>query len=73
MVTAAPAAPLDEAKLAELRAALAAHKPRPARRLFAELEVGLVQVYGHPAVQTLTRALDTLRFDEALQVLEGGD
>ena len=73
VVTAAPAAPLDEAKLAELRAALAAHKPRPARRLFAELEVGLVQVYGPPAVQTLTRALDTLRFDEALQVLEGGD
>jgi HPt (histidine-containing phosphotransfer) domain-containing protein len=70
----APAAapvPLDEAKLAELRAALTAHKPRPARRLFAELEAGLVEAYGPTAIQSLTEALDTLRFDEALALLKG--
>jgi hypothetical protein len=67
------AEPLDEAKLVELRTALADHKPRPARRLVAELEAGLVQAYGPTAIQTLTAALEAMRFEEALRVLEDGE
>jgi hypothetical protein len=72
VVTAAPAAPLDAARLAELRAVLTAHKPRSARRLLTELEASLVQVHGPTAIQTLTAALDAMRFEEALKFLDGG-
>ena len=67
------AEPLDEAKLVELRTALADHKPRPARRLVAELEASLVQAYGPTAIQKLTAALEAMRFEEALRVLEDGE
>ncbi len=64
---------LDAATFAALRAALVAHRPGPARRLFAELASGLTKVYGAGAVQTMTAAMDELRFDEVLRVLEGGE
>jgi HPt (histidine-containing phosphotransfer) domain-containing protein len=64
------AAPLDAAKLAELRHALATHRPRPARRLFAELEASLIQAYGPVAIQTLTEAMTAWRYDEAIEVLD---
>jgi PAS domain S-box-containing protein len=64
------AGPLAEVKLAALRAALAAHRPGPARRLFAELETSLAQVYGDDTISTLAADLDALRFDEALGLLE---
>jgi PAS domain S-box-containing protein len=64
------AEPLDEAKLVELRTALADHKPRPARRLVAELEAGLISVYGVERVRHLAAALESMRFEEALDWLE---
>jgi CheY-like chemotaxis protein len=74
-VSAATAGPLDAAqfadRLAALRAALATNRPRPARQLFAELAPGLVQVYGAEAVQSMSRAMDGLRFDEVLRALGG--
>jgi CheY-like chemotaxis protein len=74
-VTATSAGPLDAAqfadRLAALRAALATNRPRPARQLFAELAPGLVQVYGAEAVQSMSRAMDGLRFDEVLRALGG--
>ncbi len=62
--------PLDQDKVAALRAALGTNRLRPARQLFAELEASLVQAYGAPTVQTLSGAMDALRFDEALKTLD---
>jgi hypothetical protein len=62
----------DAAKFAALRAALVTHRPGPARRLFAELATSLRSMYGAGAIQTMTAAIDELRFDEVLRVLDGG-
>ena len=63
-------APLDPDKVDALRAALGANRLRSARQLFAELEASLVQAHGAATVQTLSEAMDALRFDEALRTLD---
>ncbi|MCK7582175.1 MAG: hypothetical protein MZV65_45620 [Chromatiales bacterium] len=47
-----------------------AHRPGPARRLFAELAPVIESVHGSRRRQALASALDGLRFDEALDVLD---
>jgi CheY-like chemotaxis protein len=61
---------LDTEKLHRFRAALSANRPQPARRLFAELQSDLSAVYGEQTTRALARALEGLRFSEALDVLE---
>lgn len=68
--TAGHAISLDDSKLNALRAALIAHRPGPARRLFAELAPDIESVHGSHRRQALASALDGLRFDEALDVLD---
>ena len=57
-------------RLDDLRAALRTHRPRPARRLFAELETVLEQRYGRETLTDMAADLDALRFDELLERLE---
>ena len=57
-------------RLDDLRAALRTHRPRPARRLFAELETVLEQRYGRETLADMAADLDALRFDELLERLE---
>ena len=68
--TAGHAISLDDSKLNALRAALIAHRPGPARRLFAELAPDIESVHGPRRRQALASALDGLHFDEALDVLD---
>lgn len=64
---------LDTDKLHRFRAALSANRPQPARRLFAELQSDLSAVYGEQTTRALARALEGLRFSEALDVLEAAN
>ena len=68
--TTSHAVSLDDSRLGELKAALVARRPGPARRLFAELAPDIESVLGPHRRQTLASALDGLRFDEALDVLD---
>ena len=61
---------LDADKLHRFRAALSANRPQPARRLFAELQPDFISVYGKQTTHALALALDGLRFNEALELLE---
>ena len=61
---------LDASRLSELQTALIARRPGPARRLFAELAPDIESVHGPDRRQALASALDGLRFDEALDVLD---
>ncbi|NCA68812.1 MAG: response regulator [Sphingobacteriia bacterium] len=69
----ASAEPLNETKLAALREALGLNQPRRARRLFAELEGGLVRVHGAAEIAEMAEAIARLRFEEALAILECRD
>ncbi|QIK37122.1 hypothetical protein GWK36_02915 [Caldichromatium japonicum] len=69
-LTAGHATSLDDSRLSTLRAALIAHRPRPARHLFAELAPDIERMHGSHRRQDLASALDDLRFDEALDVLD---
>jgi len=64
------AAVLDPLKLAALREALVAKRPRPARHLFAELRAGLSGHYGPAVVQALATHLDALDLPAALRALD---
>ena len=68
--TAVSTTTLDVNKFSQFRDALAANRPQPARRLFAELEPDFMALYGDQATQALAMALDGLRFAEALELLE---
>ncbi|SDY25299.1 Signal transduction histidine kinase [Allochromatium warmingii] len=61
--------PTDTAQLDALRAALHAHRPRPARQLFAALQPALEQQYGRETLTAMQADLDALRFDEVLERL----
>ncbi len=61
---------LDPVKLAALREALAANRPRPARALFAELRAGLSGRYGPAVAQAMTTQLAALDLPAALRALD---
>ena len=65
-----PAPPLDPAQLAALRQALRQHD-LAAIQVHAQLEPALASVCDAPTRKALARAIGHLRFDEALQLLEG--
>ncbi len=62
--------PLDESKLASLRWALSTNTPRPARQLFAELQADLTAASSPATVQAMAEAIESLRFDTALKLLD---
>jgi PAS domain S-box-containing protein len=61
---------LDATKFSQFRDALAANRPQPARRLFTELEPDFIALYGDQTARALAMALDSLRFVDALDVLD---
>jgi len=67
--TGTPFSPLDEQRLAALRAALHRHS-LDALNLFAALEAALVTAHGQDRVAPLGEAMKALRFKEALTLLQ---